>query len=122
MTHALGLDGAATGAVLGWYDAIVAAVTDLSAGRPAGPDAARAVASSSATAVQLDGAGLSDAEVTSNVAVLLFGGIETTEGMIANAVAAPALGDPRCWPPCAPIRRCCPRRSRSRCGSSRPPR
>ena len=42
VTHALGLDGAATGAVLGWYDAIVAAVTDLSAGPAArGREAAR---------------------------------------------------------------------------------
>ena len=84
VTHALGLDGASTGAVLGWYDAIVAAVTDLSAGRPAGPEAARAVEELGA-AVDLDAAGLSAAEVRSNVAVLLFGGIETTEGMIANA-------------------------------------
>jgi cytochrome P450 len=30
--------------------------------------------------------GLTRAEVVSNVAVLLFGGIETTEGMIANAI------------------------------------
>ena len=85
VTHALGLDGAATGAVLGWYDAIVGAVTDLSAGRPVGPEAARAVAELG-EAVDIDAAGLSDAEVKSNVAVLLFGGIETTEGMIANAV------------------------------------
>ena len=85
VTHALGLDGAATGAVLGWYDAIVAAVTDLSAGRPAGEAAARAV-EQLGEAVELDAAGLTDAEVKSNVAVLLFGGIETTEGMIANAV------------------------------------
>jgi cytochrome P450 len=93
VTRALGLDGAATGAVLGWYDAIVAAVTDLSAGRPAGAAAARAVAELGEAvrpALQagggLGGTGLSDAEVTSNAAVLLFGGIETTEGMIANAV------------------------------------
>ena len=85
VTHALGLDGAATGAVLGWYDAIVAAVTDLSAGRPAGPEAARAVARLG-EAVRLDAPGLTGAEVKSNIAVLLFGGIETTEGMIANAV------------------------------------
>ena len=71
--------------MLGWYDAIVAAVTDLSAGRPAGPEAARAVEELGA-AVDLDAAGLSAAEVRSNVAVLLFGGIETTEGMIANAL------------------------------------
>jgi cytochrome P450 len=31
---------------------------------------------------------LSDDEIVSNAAVLLFGGIETTEGMIANAVVA----------------------------------
>ena len=62
VTHALGLDGASTGAVLGWYDAIVAAVTDLSAGRPAGPEAARAVEELGA-AVDLDAAGLSAAEV-----------------------------------------------------------
>jgi len=85
VTRALGLEGAATGAVLGWYDAIVAAVTDLSAGRPARPEAARAVAELG-EAVRFDGTGLSDAEVTSNLAVLLFGGIETTEGMIANAL------------------------------------
>jgi cytochrome P450 len=30
--------------------------------------------------------GLTPAEVVSNVAVLMFGGIETTEGMIANAI------------------------------------
>jgi cytochrome P450 len=60
-------------------------VTDLSAGRPAGPEAARAVEELGA-AVDLDAAGLSAAEVRSNVAVLLFGGIETTEGMIANAL------------------------------------
>jgi cytochrome P450 len=84
VTHALGLDGAAVGAVLGWYDVIVGAVTDLSAGRPVGPEAARAVAELG-EAVRIDGTGLTEPEVFSNVAVLLFGGIETTEGMIANA-------------------------------------
>jgi cytochrome P450 len=33
-----------------------------------------------------DAGGLSRAEVVSNAAVLMFGGIETTEGMIANAL------------------------------------
>jgi cytochrome P450 len=33
-----------------------------------------------------DGAGLSSTEVVSNAAVLMFGGIETTEGMISNAI------------------------------------
>ena len=85
VTHALGLDGAAVDDVLGWYDAIVGAVTDLSAGRPAGEEAARAVAELR-EAVDFEAAGLSGDEVGSNVAVLLFGGIETTEGMIANAL------------------------------------
>ena len=85
VTHALGLDGAAVDDVLRWYDAIVGAVTDLSAGRPAGEEAARAVAQLG-EAVRLEAPGLAEAEVRSNVAVLLFGGIETTEGMIANAV------------------------------------
>jgi len=108
VTRTLGLDHAATAAVLGWYDAIVAAVTDLSAGRPVGAEAQEAVAALGAAvretlpaatagglgdrpepsllALAAGGGGLSDAEVTSNAAVLLFGGIETTEGMIANAV------------------------------------
>jgi cytochrome P450 len=34
----------------------------------------------------LDGAGLDSGEVVSNAAVMAFGGIETTEGMICNAV------------------------------------
>ncbi len=38
-------------------------------------------------------AGLSTAEIVSNAAVMLFGGIETTEGMISNA-AWQLLGDP----------------------------
>src|SRR4051794_31450941 len=34
VTNALGFEDADTGAVLGWYDRIVAAVTDITAGRP----------------------------------------------------------------------------------------
>ena len=97
----LGLERGAVGAVLGWYDAIVAAVSDLSAGRPAGPEAQQAMeslgdtlrpvlragASQSLLAMAArDAAGLGEREIVSNAAVLLFGGIETTEGMIANAV------------------------------------
>ncbi len=97
VTRLLGLDGAAVDAVLGWYDAIVAAVTDLTAGRPAGPQAAEAVeALGAAVRPSLDAAaagGLTPGEVTSNVAVMLFGGIETTEGMIVSA-AAHLLADP----------------------------
>ncbi len=100
VTRTLGLDAAAGERVLGWYDAIVAAVTDLSAGRPPGPAAAAAVAElgeavrpALAGDSLLGSAALSAGEVTSNAAVLLFGGIETTEGMIANALVH-LLSDP----------------------------
>jgi cytochrome P450 len=100
-THALGLDSADTAAVLRWYDAIVGAVTEITAGR-ALPDSGRAGFTSLASAIEevldrretasllgavaSDAGGLARDEVVSNAAVLLFGGIETTEGMIANAV------------------------------------
>jgi len=100
-THALGLDSADTGAVLRWYDAIVAAVTEITAGRPL-PDGGREGFTALSRAIEevldrretasLLGAAASEAgglardEVVSNAAVLLFGGIETTEGMLANAV------------------------------------
>jgi cytochrome P450 len=111
MAEALGLGQADPGTLLGWYGAIVAAVSDL-AGAPDGPvsaagaaafrlldaslrevigssgpgqsllaDAAKdALAGSGATG------GLATSEVVSNAAVLLFGGIETTEGMISNVI------------------------------------
>lgn len=94
---ALGLADADAAAVLSWYDRIVRAVDDLTAGRPADPEGAVAVgqlrSSVEATlAAHRDSvlaaaaeAGLGVPEVVSNAAVLMFGGIETTEGMIANA-------------------------------------
>jgi cytochrome P450 len=95
VTHALGLQAVGVERVLGWYEAIVAAVTELTAGRalpPAGAEgfaALRAAMLRSADAKSLfaDAArGIGDEEAVSNAAVLLFGGIETTEGMIANAL------------------------------------
>ena len=101
VARALGLRDADTDAVLGWYDAIVDSVTGVAAGRPVTPAGTRAFAalrasiepvldsdpqSSLVAAAASQAAGLSRAEVVSNVAVLMFGGIETTEGMIANAV------------------------------------
>jgi cytochrome P450 len=101
-THALGLQDAGTAEVLGWYDAIVASVTEITAGRPpteAGrrgfeelraailPALERAPETSLVAAAASDAGGLLGDEVVSNAAVLLFGGIETTEGMIANAIA-----------------------------------
>jgi cytochrome P450 len=104
VTAALGIGGQEVDDVLSWYDAIVESVTALSAGRPVmaegtlaygalrgrlQPTIAGATGDSLlAAAAQSDPGGaraLSDDEIASNAAVLLFGGIETTEGMIANA-------------------------------------
>jgi cytochrome P450 len=101
VTFALGLGDTDTKAVLGWYDGIVAAVTEVTAGNPvpaAGREAFAALRSSVEPALDRDpssslvaaaashAGGLSRGEVVSNAAVLMFGGIETTEGMIANAL------------------------------------
>jgi cytochrome P450 len=101
VTRALGIDDADAQAVLGWYEQIVATVTDLTAGRPTGVEGRDAYAALSAAiapalerdpdasllaAAASDAGGLERERVISNAAVLLFGGIETTEGMIANAV------------------------------------
>lgn len=103
VTHALGIQDADTAAVLGWYERIVAAVTDITAGRPLdarGRDAYAALSDAigpaldrepgasllAAAAAAGESGGLERERVVSNAAVLLFGGIETTEAMIANAV------------------------------------
>jgi cytochrome P450 len=122
VARVLGLGGVDPGTILGWYDAIVGAVSQLSADAArAGPASAGSGAAGAATAAgaaafaELSGslhevisaaagpsllaevaragppdgpgpAGLSSAEVVSNAAVLMFGGIETTEGMITNAL------------------------------------
>jgi cytochrome P450 len=102
VTHALGLQDAGTAEVLGWYDAIVGSVTEITAGR--GPTEAgrrgfealraamepaleRAPETSLVAAAAGSAGGLARGEVISNAAVMLFGGIETTEGMIANAIS-----------------------------------
>jgi cytochrome P450 len=101
VAHSLGLANADTGRVLGWYDAIVDLVTRVTAGEPMTeeglgafaalrtsiePSLDRAPSSSLLAAAAGDAAGLTRGEVVSNAAVLMFGGIETTEGMIANAI------------------------------------
>jgi cytochrome P450 len=101
VVHTLGLANKETGRVLGWYDSIVDSVTGIAAGNPAtsaGREAFEALSStiepllerdassSLVAAAASDAGGLTRAEVVSNVAVLLFGGIETTEGMIANLI------------------------------------
>jgi len=120
VTHALGLARAGTAEVLAWYDAIVASVTEITAGRPPteagrrgfedlraaiepvlarGPGRSLVAAAAAGggdggpgsdevgSRAAAGGGGLRRDEVVSNAAVLLFGGIETTEGMIANALA-----------------------------------
>jgi cytochrome P450 len=101
VTRALGLTGDEVADVLGWYDAIVASVTAITAGdcptdagaiafanlreRLESVIADREQGSLLATAAGAD-TPLSHDQIASNAAVLLFGGIETTEGMIANAL------------------------------------
>jgi cytochrome P450 len=116
MAQVLGLGQVDPAQVLAWYDGIVAAVQAEAAavripGRPdMSPEMSRAVADPAGTAAFAELAaslreviarggrddaltGLAEAagslteeEAISNAAVLLFGGIETTEGMIVNAV------------------------------------
>jgi hypothetical protein len=99
VARALGLGREEVADVLGWYEAIVASVTDITAGR--GPTDTGELAfarlrerleavigdtgQSSLLAAAAADSGLSHGQIVSNAAVLLFGGIETTEGMIANA-------------------------------------
>ncbi len=88
---ALELVDATPAAMLGWYDEIVAAVDRVSAGGEVGPAARTAVAAldrhvdatiERGGGVVADASGaLTAAEVASNTAVMLFGGIETGEGM-----------------------------------------
>jgi cytochrome P450 len=102
VARALGLGQVDPGTILAWYDAIVGAVSELTGGasarsaRVAAGTAGFGQLSDSLAAViegPADGSllaaavqpGLSQAEIISNAAVLMFGGIETTEGMIANA-------------------------------------
>jgi cytochrome P450 len=101
VVHALGIEDAHAPTVLGWYDAIVDSVSGVAAGRPVTPKGREAFAalrssvepnfgrdpgSSLLAAAAGEAGSLTHDEVVSNAAVLMFGGIETTEGMIANAV------------------------------------
>jgi cytochrome P450 len=104
MAEALGLGDTDPARILAWYDGIVTAVQAAGAGEAvAAKPAAAATAGAAAfaelaaslrgviavppgTCLLADVAGpLTEDEAISNAAVLMFGGIETTEGMIANA-------------------------------------
>jgi cytochrome P450 len=99
MVHALGLADTDPEVALAWYAAIVSAVTEITAGREPGSAGRRAFeelrasilpaldgdpASSLVAAAAGQAGTLSEAEVASNAAVLLFGGIETTEATLAS--------------------------------------
>jgi cytochrome P450 len=98
VTEALGLSDVDAGTMLSWYSAISGAVAEVTAGRPPGSagaaafgrlraTVARTIAERRTPSVLLAAAGRLDPdEVVSNAAVLMFGGIDTTEGMIVNAV------------------------------------
>jgi len=98
MAEMLGLDASAD-QLLAWYDAIVAAVSALSGSASAAvPEAAArafgeltqhvmtALSGGRESVLTVAAGSLETGEVVSNAAVLLFGGIETTEGLISNAV------------------------------------
>jgi cytochrome P450 len=101
VAEALGLRDVNADKVLSWYAAIVAAVSEVTAGGPvtaASVDAfgqlrvavARTIGRTDKQSLLAEAArapeGLREDEVASNAAVLMFGGIDTTEGMIVNTV------------------------------------
>jgi cytochrome P450 len=100
VTHALGLGQTDVRVVLAWYEAIVSAVSGLAGGAEI-PETARGAFAQLRRAIEeaLDSrdqrslvaaaggaGGLRRPEVVSNAAVIMFGGIETTDGMIANVL------------------------------------
>ena len=99
MAEVLGLGQADPATILTWYDGIVAAVQaeGAAAGRGTLADTGTAafgelaaslrevIARGGSLLAEVTGP-LAEEEAISNAAVLMFGGIETTEGMIANAV------------------------------------
>jgi cytochrome P450 len=110
MAEVLGLRDVDPVMLLSWYDAIVSGVSVLTQAGPAAPvpagtaaavgelgeslaAAIRAPGATSLLAVAAASAGLSIAQIQSNAAVMLFGGLETTEGMIVNALLH-LLGEP----------------------------
>jgi len=91
---ALDLQDAEPSVVLGWYDQIVAAVDQVSAGGEIGSAAHEAVASlrrhvgetidSGAGVLAAATTTLDRPEIAANAAVMMFGGIETSEGMTTS--------------------------------------
>ena len=95
LVDVLGLVDVEAATMLAWYDAISAAVSGISAGQPIPAGATEAfgalraaIEASLATPSLMAevAASLSVDTTVSNAAVLLFGGIDTVEGMITNGV------------------------------------
>jgi hypothetical protein len=93
----LGLPPASASTVLDWYTAISTSVSGVSAGHPITAEGTAAFAelhkhvaagidSADSLIATAAHAGLGVDEVVANAAVFMFGGIETTEGMITNAL------------------------------------
>ncbi|GAA1863899.1 cytochrome P450 [Actinomadura bangladeshensis] len=108
VAEALGLDGVDAATVRSWYGAFVDAVSAITAGGTAPAAAGEAYRLLTAAVEEAitasrpgsllaeaarDEARLTAPEVVANSAILMFGGIDTTEGMIANA-ALHLLGHP----------------------------
>ena len=103
VAEVLGLEASDADTVLGWYAAIVDAVSGMQADGPVAPEAREAMSSlaervhenlgTPGSLLSSAAATLSEEQVVSNAAVMMFGGIETTEGMILNAVAHLLLAD-----------------------------
>jgi cytochrome P450 len=100
VADALGLTGVDAQAVRSWYADLVESVSEVTAGgaptaagaaafRALGESVSRTIADRQADSLLVDvvhGYGLATGEAVANAAVLMFGGIDTTESMIANLV------------------------------------
>jgi cytochrome P450 len=106
VAEAIGLGDTDATTIRSWYEALVTAVSAITAGRPTITPPAYALLRArveeaikddrpSSLLAEVAGRpeGLTAAEVVADTAVLMFGGIDTTEGMITNA-AAHLLGHP----------------------------
>ncbi|MEO0492904.1 MAG: cytochrome P450 [Actinomycetota bacterium] len=107
LAHLLGLDPPGAEQLLAWYREIVDAVQRIATGDDAGaagPEAFTALRRAVLTAADdgraaalLDArSSLSDDELAANAAVILFGGIETSEGATTSAFAH-LLAEPANW-------------------------
>ncbi len=93
----LGLEASDAATVLGWYAVIVDAVSSSGPDRPVPSAAHEAMAAlagrvhegvaAGSSLLATVSASLAEEEVVANAAVMMFGGIETTEGMILNALS-----------------------------------